>query len=97
MVARTWLRENGYRDVADLIDEVMADLEEKGSKQRRNWWDVLAGGPSGHAIAVAGRAFPVLKAAQRRQGRRVTSNAIQRNAREVPPKPRKTGRWKSDS
>ena len=47
MNARDWLRENGYEDVAGLIDVVMAELETRGSKQRRNWWDVLAGGATG--------------------------------------------------
>ena len=41
--ARDWLREHGYEDVAELIDRVMAEIEASGSKQRRNWWDVLAG------------------------------------------------------
>lgn len=44
MTARDWLRENGYEDVAGLIDVVMADLEARGSKQRRNRRDALAGG-----------------------------------------------------
>ncbi len=93
MNARDWLRENGYEDIVSLIDEVMADLETRGSKQRRNWWDVLAGGVSGRPIVVSGREFPVLRVAQRRQGKALTPNAISRNSNEHSPDPR-PGRWK---
>lgn len=72
MIARDWLRKNGYEDVAELIDEVLAELRAKGSKQRRNWWDVLAGGDGGKPIIVSGREFPILQVAQRRQGRPIT-------------------------
>lgn len=54
MHARDWLRENGYGDIAGLIDEVMADLEAHGSKQRRNWWEVLAGGVNGRPLRCLG-------------------------------------------
>ena len=87
------LRQNGYDDVAALIDKVMADLASKGSKERRNWWDVLAGGKDGKPIIVAGREFPVLRVAQVRQGKPVTPNAICRNPNEQPPDVVRTGRW----
>jgi hypothetical protein len=93
MTARDWLRENGYEDVAGLIDEVIAELESRGSKQRRNWWDVLAGGVNGRPLIVSGREFPVLRVAQQRQGKPLTQNAISRNVNEQPPDPR-AGRWK---
>lgn len=93
ITTRTWLRQNDYEDVADLIDEVIADLRSRGSKERRNWWDVLAGGKGGSSLTVAGREFPVLATAQRRQGKPVTPNAILRNKDEQPPPMRKTGRW----
>jgi hypothetical protein len=93
MTARDWLRDNGYEDVAALIDEVMAEMKARGSKQRRNWWDVLAGGGGGKPIVVSGREFPVLKVAQRRQRKRVTKNAISRNRKEAPPEVTATGRW----
>jgi hypothetical protein len=86
---------NGYEDVAKLIDDVLLDLKSKGSKERRSWWEVLSGGVDGKARIVAGREFPVLYAAQKRQGKRITPNAIRRNKREQPPKIRITGRWKS--
>ncbi|MGH3976577.1 MAG: hypothetical protein ACRDS9_25155 [Pseudonocardiaceae bacterium] len=92
MTSRDWLRENGYEDVAGLIDVVMADLEARGSKQRRNWWDVLAGGVNGKPLVVSGREFPVLQVAQQRQGKPLTPNASSRNPNEHPPDPR-PGRW----
>lgn len=92
MTARQWLRENGYQDVAAMIDEIMAELLADGSRQRRNWWDVLAGGRDGRPLVVSGRTFPVLKVAQKRQGMRRTKNAIARSRRESPPPPR-PGRW----
>jgi hypothetical protein len=82
-----------YEDVAALIDEVIADLAARGSKERRNWWDVLAGGKDGAPIVVAGREFSVLRAAQIRQGKPVTLNAISRNRDEQPPDAVRTGRW----
>lgn len=93
MTARDWLNQNGYEDVAALIDEVMTELETRGSKQRRNWWDTLAGGTNGKPITVSGRVFPVLRVAQIRQGRQVTPNAMFRNANEQPPDIIATGRW----
>jgi hypothetical protein len=96
MTARDWLETNGYQDIVALIDEVMAELRARGSKQRRNWWDVLAGGPGGKPIVVSGREFPVLRVAQKRQGRPVTKNAIRRSRKEVPPGVRMTGRWIKD-
>lgn len=47
-----------------------------GIRTRRNWWDVLAGSPRGRERRVAGKVFPVLAAAQLRQRRRVTKNAL---------------------
>ena len=62
-------------------------------KERRNWWDVLAGGKDGAAMVVAGHEFTVLRAAQIRQAKPVTSNALCRNENEQPPDARGTGRW----
>jgi len=73
---RHWLRMNGHSDIADTIDEAMAAWRRAGVTTRRNWWDILAGDDRGRPRKVAGRAFPVLAAAQRRQGKTVTKNAI---------------------
>jgi hypothetical protein len=91
--ARVWLRENGYADVAERIDAVMHGWEAEDKGTRRNWWEALSGGTDGRPYTVEGKEFPVLVAAQRRQGKPVTSNALQRNARETAPSVRKTGRW----
>lgn len=82
---RHWLRANGYDDVADMIDAVMGEWQKAGKTTRRNWWDVLAGDADGRPCKVAGREFPVLAAAQRRQKRPVTKNAIQRSRNESTP------------
>lgn len=75
---RHWLRANGYPDVADLIDQLMARWRRKGLATRRNWWDILSGGENGAPRVVGGVEFPVIAAAQRRQGRPVTNNALRR-------------------
>jgi hypothetical protein len=93
ITARDWLSQNGYEDVATLIDEVLAELKAKGSKERRNWWDILSGNCHGNSRIVVGRKFPVLAVAQKRQGKPITPNAIRSRKRTAPPEIRKTGRW----
>lgn len=90
---RTWLRENGYADIADLADDVRAGWLKAGKRTRRNWWEILAGDGKGRPRKVAGREFPILMAAQVRQGMPVTPNAICRRTEEKPPPVRVTGRW----
>lgn len=94
MTAREWLRINGYEDVAEQIDEVMALVAAAGSKERRDWWTVLAGTKTGQPSTIHGRVFPVLRVARIRQGLEPTSNALCRNLNECPPPVRVTGRWK---
>lgn len=91
--ARVWLRENGYEDVAKMIDNVMLAWDEAGTGNRKNWWDVLAGRAAGRPRVIGGVEFPVLASAQRRQNRPVTANAIQRSKRENPPPVRESPRW----
>ena len=88
-----WLIKHQYQDVADLIDEVVSEWRKAGKQTRRNWWEVLAGTPRGKTRTIAGRVFPVLRAAQERQGLPVTANAICRDEQETPPPIRITGRW----
>ncbi|HTR50287.1 MAG TPA: AAA family ATPase [Kofleriaceae bacterium] len=66
--ARAWLRANDHDDVADRIDAILAKWRARGSGQRRNWWDVLAGNEAGKPKKVEGVTFPVLAAARRRKG-----------------------------
>jgi hypothetical protein len=94
MTCRDWLRANGYEDVVGLIDQAMAKMAARGSKQRRNWWDILSGGEGGKACVREGIEFPVLQIAQLRQGKPTTPNAISRNSNELPPDVRTTARWK---
>lgn len=93
MTARDWLSHSGYEEVAALIDEALAEIKAKGSKERRNWWDILSGDSHGNSRVVSGRKFPVLAIAQRRQGKPVTPNAIRGKRRQVAPEIRKSGRW----
>jgi hypothetical protein len=92
--ARHWLRENGYADVADLIDEVVKEWKTAEKRTRRNWWELLAGDSNGKPRRIGERVFPVLKAAQVRQGMHVTPNALSRSEEREPPPPlRVTKRW----
>jgi hypothetical protein len=93
MTCREWLRENNYEDVLALIDEAMGKMASRSSKQRRNWWETLAGGANGRPFVVEGIEFPILRAAQLHERKPITPNAICRNPSEVPPEPRHTGRW----
>lgn len=83
--AVVWLRQNNYSEVADRIEAVIAEWRAKGLRTRRNWWDVLAGDGDGNPCTIAGRQFPVLRAAQLRQGFPVTENALCRNPDEAIP------------
>lgn len=83
--ARGWLRRNGYDDIADKIDGVMAEWKARGVTTRRNWWEVLAGDKSGASRVVGGVSFPVLAAARRRQGLTPVEAATERTAGEEAP------------
>jgi len=90
---REWLIENDYEDVAELINQIMTKWKTNGKLTRRNWWDVLAGGKNGSPKIIEGIEFPVLKAAQIRQGKDITTNAICRNSNEIVPQPRANNKW----
>lgn len=92
---RGWLIENGYEDVYKTINEIINEWQKSGNKQRRNWWDILAGDLNGKSRIIAGREIPVLRSAQLRKGMTVTKNAICRNENEKPPIPvNENNRWK---
>jgi hypothetical protein len=90
---RKWLVQNNYDDVVVLINNVMNGWKEKGTRTRRNWWDILAGSKNGKPKTIEGITFPVLKAAQMRKGITVSDNALCRNSEEFIPNIRKNGRW----
>jgi len=91
---RQWLRDNGYDEIADLIDGFIITWKADGKRTRRNWWEILAGGKLGKPRTIYGREFPVLKAAQMRQGLPVTANALCHKGEKLPALvPRETGRW----
>lgn len=94
MTVREWLPRNGYGDVADLISEVVGEFDAAGSKERRNWADVLAGAKDGKPAVVAGREFPVLRSAQISLNKLFSANATSRAEEHEPfPSARQTGRW----
>ena len=93
---REWLRANGYEETARLIDEIMAEWKAKGMATRRNWWPILAGDQRGNPRKVAGRTFPIIRAARKRQGLPNCENAQSNAAREVAPEVTSSGRWKTN-
>lgn len=97
ITVRNWLRENGYPEVVEMIDDIQTEWKKKGKHTRRNWWEVLSGGKNGIPRTIYGRQFPVLQAAQVCQGKPVTANAL-KSAQEVATAPRvfDNGRWKKD-
>ena len=88
-----WLRENGYGDVADQIERVMARWKSEGKRTRRNWWEILAGHKDGRPRIAGGVEFPVLHAARIRQELDHAENAISRSPNEAPPPIRTSPRW----
>ena len=89
-----WLKDNNYHDVAQLILDLMYSWEKAGNKQRRSWWEILAGDKNGNSRIINNIKIPVLKAAQIRMKKPVTSNAICRNKNEILPPMRLNNRWK---
>jgi hypothetical protein len=92
---RQWLIENGYQDVADSIEKVMDGWRRKGTKTRRNWWEVLAGNADGSGKTIEGVKFPVLRAARIRQNLEVAASCLCRNKREKVPPIVEQVRWTS--
>jgi hypothetical protein len=74
--AKTWLAEHHYPEAVKAIERVEKIWKASGARTRRNWWDILAGGKDGQPRVIENLKFPVLEAAQRRQHRNVTPNAI---------------------
>ena len=98
ITVRAWLMENGYPEVAEMINEIQAEWKISGKHTRRNWWDVLSGGKNGAPRIIYGRQFPVLQAAQIRQGKPVTKNALKIMQNETDaPAVFYNGRWKKAS
>ena len=91
--ARDWLRANGYEQTATMIDEIMAEWKAQGKATRRNWWEVLAGDHHGNPRKIAGRTFPIIKAARKRQALPRSDNEQSNKPREAAPKVRRQARW----
>lgn len=95
ITVRAWLIENGYPEVAEMINDIQMEWRSSGKHTRRNWWDVLSGGKNGMPRTIYGRQFPVLQAAQIRQNKPITPNAIKimTDEKEAPAVVN-NGRWK---
>jgi len=95
--AREWLRENGYSDVADILDSYLAYNKARGSGERRNYWDLLAGGKNGENLKRHMFTFPILESvrAARKPSYKPSPNAIRRNETEVIPSPVIQPRWEN--
>jgi hypothetical protein len=91
--ARQWLLANGYEEIANTIDEIMAEWKVQGKATRRNWWRVLAGDTRGNPRKVAGRTFPIIRAVRKRQALPTTEGSRSNAARELAPKTKPSGRW----
>jgi hypothetical protein len=94
MIARRWLGENGYTEALVKVDLAISRITAKGKKSRRDWWQTLAGGVDGKPSVREGIEFPVLRAAQIRQGKPITANAICLNEDEEIPAVVSTKRWR---
>ena len=82
-----WLRANGYADVAERIEKIVANWKVNGVKTRRNWWDILAGDKVGKEREVAGERFPIIASIRERQGYPPIKDALsQPDERPPPPK-----------
>lgn len=90
---RKWLKENGYNDVLAIIDEIIIEWQRNGKQTRRNWWEILAGDKNGNSRKIYGREIPVLRAAQIREGKSITPNAIYRSDEEIIAPKWVTNRW----
>ena len=91
--ARTWLRANGYQDIAERIDRLIDLWKTNNLATRRNWWIVLAGSPSGKPSRAGGKEWPMLTAFRKRQGYPVHADAIERGTHELAPSVFAQKRW----
>lgn len=96
ITARSWLRDNNYSDVADILDAYIDYNKSRGSGERRNYWDLLAGREDGECIIRHGFKFPILESvrANRKPRFKPSKHAIKRNKLEVIPLPSQQERWK---
>ena len=95
MDARTWLRANGYQDIAERIDRLIAQWKADNKKTRRDWWLILAGSPRGNPSHAGGKPWPMIAAFRKRQGYPVHSDAIERSPHELAPNVFAQKRWGS--
>ena len=90
---RAWLVENGYEDVAGLIERTIAVWKNDGKTTRRNWWDILAGTRAEKPRKIGTTIFPILRAARLRKGWTASKSCLCRNKREAPPPVVPQARW----
>lgn len=93
MDARTWLRANGFQDIAERIDRLITRWKTENKTTRRDWWLVLAGSPAGKPSETGGKPWPMLTAFRKRQGYPVHSDSIERGPHELAPSVFAQKRW----
>ena len=93
MSIKEWLLQNDYQDVLKKIETVEAGWNNRRTKTRRNWGDVLAGHKDGTSKVIQGVEFPVLCAARKRKGWPVTEKCICRTPNEKMPLAVAQVRW----
>lgn len=91
--ARVWLRMAGFDDLADEIDRIMQSWKDRGLKTRRNWWEALAGTPSGKPMVVEGVVFPILAAVRQSRGLEPVKGALKVPSKFAVPAAVRQVRW----
>jgi len=91
--ARVWLRENGYVEIVEMINAIMAEWKTSGKRTRRNWWEVMAGTKAGKPRVIEGRVFPILAAARERSCLPPVASALRRRTDERAPDRKLQARW----
>lgn len=91
--AKQWLEQNGYADILKKIERVERGWKAKGTRTRRDWWEVLAGHEDGTPKSVEGVKFPVLCAARKRMGLPAIDGCLSRDPNEEAPPVVGQARW----
>lgn len=91
--ARDWLVASGYEDINQEIEKIMREWKSRGTRTRRDWWDVLAGTAKGAPCVINGIGFPILSAARIRKGWPPIQGSLCRNMDQPTPSVATQVRW----
>ena len=95
ITAKNWLIQNNYPEVVKIIDDYVAYNKARGSGEKRNFWDLLAGRKNGDPVNRNGFVFPILESIRtaRKPNFPNAKSAIKKNKREIVPPPIEQARW----